>query len=73
METLKESEFSSNIIPRGIYLTTIQKFQRGEVSDGLTEKADEEASQKLYGLLLKLSKRYLDFLKKGKNPKNTKR
>lgn len=66
VETLKESEFSSNVIPRGIYLTTIQKFQRGEV-EGLTEKADEEATQKLYFLLLKLGEIYLNYLKE-ENP-----
>ncbi len=64
VETLKESEFSSNVIPRGIYLTTIQKFQRGE--EGLTEEADKEATQKLYSLLLKLGERYLNYLKEEK-------
>lgn len=65
IETLKESEFSKNIIPRGVYLTTIQKFQRGQTDvEGLSEKEDREASQRIYSLLLKLAERYLKHLEK---------
>ncbi|HIP32750.1 MAG TPA: HsdR family type I site-specific deoxyribonuclease [Crocinitomicaceae bacterium] len=66
IETLKESEFSKNIIPRGVYLTTIQKFQRGQ-SDfvGLSEKEDQEATQRIYSLLHKLAERYLKHLEKS--------
>jgi len=65
IETLKESEFSKNIIPRGVYLTTIQKFQKGQTDvEGLSEKEDLEASQRIYSLLLKLAEKYLKHLKK---------
>ena len=60
----KRSEMTENIIPRGIYLTTIQKFQRGRVrsTEGLTEKEDREMTKALYTLLLKLGEEYLSHL-----------
>ena len=62
----KKSEMSKNIIPRGIYLTTIQKFQKGkrrrENAEGLTEKEDKEVTKQLYSLLIKLGRDYLDHL-----------
>lgn len=65
IETLKESEFSKNIIPRGVYLTTIQKFQRGQTNvEGLSEKEDREASQRIYSVLLSLAEKYLKHLEK---------
>ncbi len=67
IETLKESEFSKNVISRGIYLTTIQKFQRGRQTnfEGLSEKEDQESTQRIYSLLHKLAKRYLEYLEKS--------
>jgi len=60
----KESEMSENIIPRGVYLTTIQKFQRGtKQSNGLSEEEDKRATAELYTLLLNLGKSYLEHLK----------
>ena len=60
----KESEMSENIIPRGVFLTTIQKFQRGaKQSDGLSEEEDRKATAELYTLLLNLGKSYLEHLK----------
>ncbi len=65
IETLKESEFSKNIIPRGVYLTTIQKFQKGQTDvEGLSEKEDQKASQRIYSLLLELAQKYLNYLEK---------
>lgn len=65
IKTVKESEMSKNIIPRGIYLTTIQKFQKGKSRqvEGLSEEEDREATRELYTLLLKLARNYLEYLK----------
>ena len=67
----KRSEISENIIPRGIYLTTIQKFQKGkkrrENIEGISEKEDREITRQLYSLLLKLGEEYLEQLAQ-KNP-----
>jgi len=62
----KESEISTNIIPRGVYLTTIQKFQKKKKnvqSEGLSEEEDREVTKELYTLLLTLANRYLEHLK----------
>ncbi len=60
----KESKMSENIIPRGVYLTTIQKFQRGaKQNDGLSEEEDKKVTAELYTLLLNLGKSYLEHLK----------
>ncbi|HEC87804.1 MAG TPA: HsdR family type I site-specific deoxyribonuclease [Thermoplasmata archaeon] len=67
IETMKESGFTSFVIKKGIYLTTIQKFQRGKVEEGLNEKDDRKAATRLYSLLLKLAEDYLEHLKK-ENP-----
>jgi len=42
---LKESEMTKSVIPRGIYLTTIQKFQRGRSVEGLSDEEDREATR----------------------------
>jgi type I restriction enzyme R subunit len=67
ISTLKESEFSKNIIPRGVYLTTIQKFQRGQTnSEEISEEEDQKAAKGIYSLLLDLAKKYLKYLEENK-------
>jgi len=53
------------VIPRGIYLTTIQKFQKGQADfEGLSEEEDRKVTQRIYSLLHKLADRYLKYLEK---------
>ena len=59
IRTVKESEVNKNIIPRGIFLTTIQKFQRGNL-DNLSEEEDREITKGLQNLLIELGKQYLN-------------
>ena len=64
IKTIKESEMFDNVIARGIYITTIQKFQRGSFS----EEEDREMTKGLQNILIELGKRYLEYLKE-KDPK----
>lgn len=66
IKVTKESEMSESIISRGVYLTTIQKFQKKTKNyqdDGLSEEDDREATKELYTLLLELANTYLEHLK----------
>jgi len=73
IETLKESEFSTNIIPHGVYLTTIQKFQKGQTeTEELSEEEDKEATIGIYSLLLNLAEKHLQHLK-NTNPEEHKK
>ena len=66
IKTIKESEVNRNIIPRGVFLTTIQKFQRGNL-DSLSEEEDREITKGLQNLLIELGKQYLDQIRE-RNP-----
>jgi len=63
IKNIKNSELSNKVIVRGIYTTTIQKFQRERSTKS---KIDEELKG-LYHLLIKLGEDYLNHLK-DKNP-----
>ena len=60
IRTIKESELHESTIAYGVYLTTIQKFRRGEV-----EKSSEEGefAKGLLNLLRELGEEYLEYLK----------
>lgn len=57
IKQIKESEFSNNgkTAPRGIYIVTIQKFQKGDL--------ENEEREGIINLLCKLKDEYLDYLK----------
>ena len=63
IKVAKESEMSANIIARGVYLTTIQKFQRKKENSESLNEENEEATKELYTLLLRLGESYLNHLK----------
>lgn len=64
---LKESEYTEGTIAYGVYLTTIQKFQRGPKAAGALEDAEESVEEfrgGLLDLLKRLGEEYLEFLKR---------
>ncbi|EDY36599.1 type I site-specific deoxyribonuclease, HsdR family, putative [Aciduliprofundum boonei T469] len=64
IRTVKKSEMSKNIIHRGVYLTTIQKFQQGKQdSEGLSDEADKKSTEKIYSVLKNMGTEYLEYLK----------
>jgi len=69
IRVIKESEYLGGVIAYGVYLTTIQKFQRGrrlpETKEDV-EKEIEEFRGGLLDLLIGLGQKYLEWLKKEK-------
>ncbi|XRO76868.1 type I restriction endonuclease subunit R [Methanocaldococcus sp. 10A] len=61
IKNIKMSELSNKVIVRGIYTTTIQKFQHERI------KKEEDEIKGLYHLLIKLGEEYLNHLKEKNN------
>jgi len=68
IKVIKESEYLGGIIAYGVYLTTIQKFQRGRPPETRedVEKEVEEFRGGLLDLLIRLGQEYLEWLNREK-------
>jgi len=69
IKTIKESEYSSGVIAYGVYLTTIQKFQRGREPPEAAEDVKREITEfrrGLLDLLEELGQEYLGWLRNEK-------
>ncbi|MEB3862231.1 MAG: HsdR family type I site-specific deoxyribonuclease [Desulfurococcales archaeon] len=69
IRVIRESEYLGGTIAYGVYLTTIQKFQRGPRAPESREELEREVEELrggLLDLLMKLGEEYLEWLRREK-------
>jgi len=69
IRVMRESEYLGGTIAYGVYLTTIQKFQRGPRVPGSREELEREVEEfrgGLLDLLMRLGEEYLEWLRREK-------
>ncbi|GAB6148535.1 type I restriction endonuclease subunit R [Stetteria hydrogenophila] len=75
IRVMRRSEYREGILARGVYLTTIQKFQRGSRAPATRRELEEETEEfrrGLLSLLRELGREYLEWLKE-KRPEEYRR